>query len=321
MGISDWLQQIMSLSFDTQRIEVDLFQSVAIILGLWLLRWIVVLVVNYETKDVQVRYWWRKMSTYAAVLLGVLLLGPVWIGEMQSAATFLGLLTAGLAIALQGPITDLAGWMFLLIRRPFEVGDRIQIGEHAGDVIDVRIFQFAILEIGNWVDADQSTGRIIDIPNRKVFSEALANYTQGFQYIWNEIPVLITFESNWEKAKALLQEIADRHAGDVAQNVADQVQKASRRFVIKYSKLTPTVYTRVEDSGVLLTIRYLCGVRRRRSSTGEIWEDILRTFAQHADINFAYPTQRFYYNRPEEQPVPGFITNLKQAATEEDTPS
>ncbi len=300
-AVIEWLKTYSGLTFDRHVIETDLFQSILIILILSLVRLTIILIVNHETHAPHIRYWWRKTTTYLTVMLGVLLVGRTWLGGIESIATYLGLVSAGLAIALQGPITDLAAWMFLLIRRPFEVGDRIQIGEHAGDVIDIRIFQFAILEIGNWVHADQSTGRIIDIPNRKIFSEALANYTQGFEYIWNEIPVTITFESNWEKAKSILQEIADRHAEDTAETAARQVQRASRRFVIKYSKFTPIVYTKVETYGVSRTIRYLSAARRRRSTEQDIWEDIMHTLAQQPDINFAYPTQRFYYNQAEGQ--------------------
>jgi small-conductance mechanosensitive channel len=175
------------------------------------------------------------------------------------------------------------------------VGDRIQVGEHAGDVVDLRIFQFTILEIHNWVAADQSTGRVMHIPNGKVFSEVVANYSGGFEYIWNEVAVRITFESDWEGAKVILQEIADRHAESAGQTAAEQLQQAVPRFMIVYSTFTPTVYTRVETSGVLLTIRYLCRPRRRRSTEHAIWEDILSGFAQHPEIEFAYPTQRFYH--------------------------
>jgi small-conductance mechanosensitive channel len=225
----------------------------------------------------------------------------------------LGLVSAGLAIALQGPITNLAGWVFILWRRPFEVGDRVQIGEHIGDVIDVRIFQFTLLELGNWVVADQSTGRILHIPNGKVFSEALANYTKGFEYIWHEIPVVVTFESNWEKAKTILQEIADRHAAHLSEDAAERVRQAARRFMIMYAKLTPIVYTRVEASGVLLTVRYLSEPRRRRSSEHAIWEDILRAFAEHSDIEFAYPTQRFFHRSLEEQKQPIPVAIMKES--------
>ena len=191
-------------------------------------------------------------------------------------------------------ISDIAGWAFILIRRPFTLGDRIQIGDTAGDVIDVRVFQFTILEIGNWVDADQSTGRIIHIPNGKIFNESLANFSKGFQYIWNEIPVLITFESNWEKAKEILTKIILRHTEHLTKKAERKVKQASRKFMIHYAVLTPNVYTCIKASGVQLSIRYLCEPRRRRNSTHAIWEDILKEFAQCSDIDFAYPTQRFY---------------------------
>ena len=106
----------------------------------------------------------------------------------------------------------------------------------------------------------------------------------------------MTFESNWEKAKEILQGIADRNAAQLSQSAADRIRQAARRFMIMYAKLTPTVYTSVEDSGVLLTIRYMCDPRKRRSSEQAIWEDILRAFAEQSDIEFAYPTQRFYYH-------------------------
>jgi len=135
---------------------------------------------------------------------------------------------------------------------------------------------------------------VIRIPNGKIFTEMVANYSTGFQYIWNEIPVLITFESNWEKAKEILRGIADRNAEHLTDTAARRVREASARVMIFYTTLTPTVYTTVKDSGVLLTIRYLCAPRERRGTDQAIWEDILREFARHEDIDLAYPTQRFY---------------------------
>jgi hypothetical protein len=74
------------------------------------------------------------------------------------------------------------------------------------------------------------------------------------------------------------------------------VREASKRYMIFYSKLTPAVYTTVRDCGVLLTLRYLIEPRKRRGSEQAVWEEILRAFAQRQDIDFAYPTQRFYNN-------------------------
>ena len=171
-----------------------------------------------------------------------------------------------------------------------------------GDVIDLRIFQFTLMEIGNWVDADQSTGRVIKIPNGKVFTEMLANYSKGFQYIWNEIPVLITFESNWKRAKKILAEIAKKHAEHLTEKAAQHVREASARMMVFYTTLTPTVYTSVRDCGVLLTIRYLCKPRERRATEQAVWEDILTCFAECDDIDFAYPTVRRYNNPLEGKP-------------------
>jgi small-conductance mechanosensitive channel len=296
----EWLQTTLSPELQTK-----LLTSLIIAFVLGLLRLLSVQLVDRRSKDVRIRYQWRKTSTYLAVTLGVLLIGRTWLAGMQSLFTFLGLVSAGLAVALRDPLINLAGWAFILWRRPFEVGDRIQVGEHAGDVIDLRIFQFTLLEIGNWVAADQSTGRVIHVPNGKVFSDALANYSKGFDYLWNEIPVLVTFESNWDKAKSILQEIGNRHASHLSQTAEERIRQAARRFMIMYASLTPTVYTQVQASGVLLTIRYLCEPRNRRASAHAIWEDILRAFAEHPDIDFAYPTQRFY-DRWIENPREGY---------------
>jgi len=206
----------------------------------------------------------------------------------------LGLASAGLAIAMHDTIANIAGWVFILSRKPFKVGDRIQIGDSAGDVIDIRFFQFSIVEIGNWVDADQSTGRIIHLPNSKILREPLANYQTGFNYIWNEIPVLITFESDWKKAKEILGEIAHDNAEHLSKGAQSQIRKAAERYLIFYDKLTPIVYTSVKDSGVMLTIRYLINPRQRRTTEQQIWEAVLEAFAEKKNIELAYPTTRFY---------------------------
>lgn len=295
-AVGEWLRQTLGLGHEAQ---VKLFVSVAIIAILWLLRAGLLWVVRRRTDSVRLQYQWKKISAYLVAPLGILLIARVWVGGFEHMATYLGLLSAGVAIALRDPLVNLAAWAFILWRRPFQVGDRIQIGDSAGDVIDLRIFQFTLLEIGNWVHADQSTGRVIHIPNGLVFSQPLANYTREFDFIWNELPVLVTFESNWQKAKSILQEIVDQYSLSFSSQATEQVKRAARRFMIVYSKLTPIVYTSVADSGVLLTLRYLCHPRQRRSTAQQIWEEILRRFAACNDIDFAYPTQRFYDNLSE----------------------
>lgn len=172
-----WLQRTLGLS---PEIQGKFLLSLLTVIILLLLRRLILRIVFQRFEDVRVRYRWRKTSAYIAFVFAVLILGRVWFEGFQSIATFLGLLSAGVAIALKDVLVNLVGWIFIMWRRPFEVGDRIQIGDQAGDVIDIRIFQFTLMEIGNWVDADQSTGRVIHIPNGKVFTDHRQITTKGF---------------------------------------------------------------------------------------------------------------------------------------------
>lgn len=280
-------------------------QSVLLLLVILALRTIALRILRSRTDDIRLQHRWRKAITYTSVLLGVFLVGRLWYAGIANLATFLGLLSAGLAIALRDPVVNLAGWVFILWSRPFVVGDRIQIGTHTGDVIDQRLFQITLLEVGNWVHADQSTGRLVHIPNGLVFRDPLANYTRGMQFIWDELEVRITFESNWKRAKELLTGIVEQHGRETVEEAERQMINVSRQYLIFYSTLTPAVYTAVREHGVVLTVRYLCHPRRRRGMGQAIWEDILTAFGQADDIEFGYPTVRYYDHAAEGGSVDG----------------
>lgn len=295
--ITEFLQTSLGISPENQS---NILYSIIILVVLGAIRFAILKIVWRSTEDPKMRYKWKRTMSFAIGLLTVILIGSVWIKAIGQFGTFLGLFTAGLAIALKDMLTNIAGWVFILARKPFNLGDRVQIGDHAGDVIDLRLFQFTLLEIGNWVDADQSTGRIIHIPNGKVFTRTQSNYSSGFRFIWNEIGILLTFESEWIKAKELMHKIVSEHAKELSADAEKRIIEASKKYMIFYQYLTPIVYTSVKDSGIMLTMRYVCDPRKRRITEHEIWEDVLKAFAKHEDIEFAYPTQRFY-KRPEEK--------------------
>ncbi len=288
----DWLQNRVGLS---PEVQTHLLVTIVVIAGLWILERLVLAVVYRRVTDPWTRYRWRKTITYLTLTIGVLVIGREWLEGFKSLATFLGLVSAGIAIALKDPLTNLAGWAFIVWRRPFEVGDRIEIAKHKGDVIDIRLFQFTLNEIGVWVDADQSTGRIVHIPNQQVFTEPVANYDKGFKYIWNEVPVLLTA-------------IAFKHAEHLTAEAERDLLAASQQFLINYKKLTPIVYTNSSASGILLTIRYLIEPRRRRGTVSAIWDDILTEFGNAKDIDLAYHTVRSFSN-----PIEGKIVGMPEA--------
>jgi len=290
---------IQNIPYINSSFMIKLIESIALIIVIWLFKILIVKLINKNVTDVKTQYHWRKLIKSTILLIIIIFVGRIWFRGAQSLVTYFGLLSAGIAIALKDVITNLAGWLYIISRRPFNVGDRVQIGEFAGDVIDQSFFEFTLLEIGNWVHADQSTGRLIHIPNGKIFSQDLANYDKGFKYLWNEIEVVVTFESDWQKAKKILLDIANNKGENISKRMENQIKRAAKKYMIYYKELTPIVYTSVVEHGVKLTIRHLCETRKRRGYDEAIWEDILLEFANHKNIELAYPTTRFYKNKEE----------------------
>jgi len=278
----------------TPESQIKVVKSLLVVLFFLLVRSVLMRVLLRNVTDVRQRYSWSRGVTSTIAVLILIFLGVIWFAGLERIATFAGILGAGLAVALHDTIANIAGFLFIMIRRPFEVGDRIEIEGVAGDVIDIRVFQFSLLEIGNWVDADQSTGRILQVPNGKVLRAVTASFNKGFDYIWHEIPVLITFESDWKKAKGILEAIVDDDSFVAAEEVERQVRRAASRYLIYSGKVTPIVYTTVRDSGVLLTVRYMTKPKTRRGTEQRLWEQILEQFAENDDIELAYPTVRYY---------------------------
>jgi small-conductance mechanosensitive channel len=285
----DRLEEITGLD---AALRDKLLLSLLILAFFYLLASIARRVINDQVEDVAIAHHRRRIVTYLSWGVILLCVARVWFKGVGSIVTVLGIASAGLVIALQDVFANLMGWLFILWRRPFVVGDRIEIAGSAGDVIDIRLFQTHLVEIRNWVHADQSTGRILMVPNARFYREPLANFSRGFDYIWTELAVLITFESNWRKAKQLLADLAQRHCEDLSEDVRERVKDAAKQYPIRFSNVKPRVYTSVKEAGILLTLRYLDRPRRRRDTEEILWEGVLDAFAACDDLDFAYPTVR-----------------------------
>ncbi len=301
LALEDWWDVDQGWSIDVLH---NLTKSLLLVVSFLLLRRFLVEPASRLFKHPRRRYHVRKAGNAVLSVVTLFSIAVIWISTKDADwFQFISIASAGLAIALKDPLLNVFGWMYITVREPFDVKDRVEIyfGEHRvkGDVIDIRLSMFSLLEVGNWVDAEQSTGRILHIPNGAVFNHVIANYTQGFKHIWNELPITVTFESNWEKAHNVLTRIVGEQTKDSVKAAQKQVHDASTRYMVYYTRFTPIVWVKVEDIGVTLTLRYLCDTRRRRSSEHALWSSVLKEFAKHDDIDFAYPTMRFYDNRGE----------------------
>jgi len=280
----------------------DLLWTVGVLVAFFGLRAALGSLARRSLKESRSRYAVRKTINATLTLVLLVSLALVWTDVGGGLATYFAILSAGIAVSLADPLANAAAWLFIVTRQPFRLGDRIEINGQRGDIVDISVFQFSMVEIGNWVDADQSTGRLVHVPNSWVFKHGTFNYTLGFEFIWDEIPVTVTFESNWRQAKEILTEIIGR-VGDVSQEqAAGELTETAEHYAVQYTYLTPIVWTAVVDVGVTLTMRYVCRPRRRRATAAQIWEEVLDAFAERDDIDFAYPTTRFYDNRAEGKP-------------------
>jgi small-conductance mechanosensitive channel len=133
---------------------------------------------------------------------------------------------------------------------------------------------------------------MIRIPNSDIFNKPLANYSKGFNYNWFEIPVVVTYESDWRKTKQLLSELISNYCKSYEDQLNRELKSARQNFPINYTYTTPTIYTSSLDHGICLTIRYLVSTRKIRESSHELWESILELSEIHDDIDLAYPTIR-----------------------------
>lgn len=272
--------------------SITFVQFLTFAVAIYLLGILIIRIINRQAWDLGKRHSARKITLYTTVLTILVFVVLFWLEGVRSVGVVISIIGAGLVVALQDVILCFAGWLLINFKRPFTVGDRIEIGKVKGDVIDVRMFQTALLELGNWVDAEQSTGRVVHIPNSNVFKERVFNYTKGFEFIWNEIKVTVTFESNWQKAKEIVLRHANPEIDKLAAKVQESIKRMAQQYMIHYEIFTPIVYVNIVDYGVELTLRYLTDVRQRRSTKDRISQAILEDFDKEKDVKFAYPTYR-----------------------------
>jgi small-conductance mechanosensitive channel len=223
------------------------------------------------------------------ILLLIIGLIVIWSPDLGSIWTLITVIGAGMAIALREVLLAFAGWLRVTLLSEFHHGDRIEVNGVRGDVVDVRVMRTTLMEIGGWVDNDQSTGRIVHVPNAWMIEYPVYNYTGTFRFIWNEIPITVTFRSDWQAAREIMLKYASESAEIIEQQARSEIRAMSREYLIHYSILTPFVYVRIRENGVQLTLRYLCEAQKRRGSEHALNMMILQDFREHSGIEFAYP--------------------------------
>lgn len=244
----------------------------------------------------RLRFWSRQgiaIATSIILVLGVL---SIWFDNPTRLATALGLVTAGLAFALQQVVTAIAGYVVILRGELFTVGDRITMGGVRGDVIGLGFTTTHIFEMGQppaeqdespttWVRSRQPTGRVVGISNARIFDEPITNYSREFSYIWEEISVPIDYDADRDRVETILLAAAKKWTGEFVDDAAVAIRRFSSRYAIRNQSVEPKVYIRITDNWLEFTVRFVAPIHGVRELKNELTRDILQEFdAQGIDF-------------------------------------
>ena len=243
--------------------------------------------INDEAQMLTLSVLVRKI-TYTAATVVIL---SIVFGFGGNFATIIGILGAGVAFASQEVIGSFAGYLNIITGNIFRIGDRIRISNVVGDVLDISLLRTTVMEIGEWVKADQYTGRVVSLANRVVFSDPVFNYTQHTRYLWDEIMIPVTYETNWSRAVEIIltkgQELTSPFHAAARAEFEEMIKKYPPLHEVP---VEPSVYVMMTDNWIELTLRYIVEVRNRRTVKGQIHSELLKCFNEEPGIRVASVT-------------------------------
>jgi len=246
------------------------------------------------------RFWtWQITSllTAAVITLGVI---SIWFDRPESLTTAVGLVTAGLAFALQKVITSFAAYFIILRGRSFTVGDRIMLGAVRGEVMAIGFMQTTIMEMGQsppeqpdapatWVKSRQFTGRIVTVTNDNIFEQPVYNFTREYPYLWEELTVPIAYRDDYHRVEQILLEVAERHTVKISEMSQEALERMRQQYTNLAAETKPQVYLRLTDNWVELTVRFISEVNGTRGLKDAMSRDILKKLGE-AGIGIASTT-------------------------------
>lgn len=204
----------------------------------------------------------KRVSRLIVWLVIAFFVLTIFFQNWYTAVVSFGLISLILGFALQTPITSFIGWIYILVREPYRVGDRIKIGQATGDVIDVDYLDTTLWEFGgDYLSTEHPSGRIIKFPNSIVLSSPVYNYTWPlFPYIWNEIKFQIAYNSDLEFVAATMKEVAELEVGEEMMKQVEVFREILAHTPVNQLEVQerPVVLFRVSDNTWLEAIvRYL----------------------------------------------------------------
>lgn len=275
--ISQYLET--NIGFNSENVELIIF-TILIFAFFAFLKAIVRLVYSKADVSDKKKYFRNRVMKIVLTILSFISVIILWGHKISGIVTAITFLSTGVAIAVREIIFDFFAGIYIGWKRPFELEDRIEIDEIKGDVINIKALGFEVLEVGGRIDAEQSTGRIVHIPNSFIFTKSLKNYTKAFKYIWDELTINISLDSDIEETKNILYDIMENNEilKETPKKMEDAVSDIIFDYRIYYNYLDPIIYTKIVNSHVELSLRYIVHPKKARIVQDEIYLKVLEEY-------------------------------------------
>lgn len=275
---------------DYSGVLTKVLYSIIILLIMYIANIFIENILKTEVLERRQRYMLRKAITTILTILVLGALMAVWLQETTTLVVAYGLLSAGVAIALQDVLKNVAGGIIIFLSSPFKAGDRIQVDNDFGDVLDIKLFYTSLMETREWVDGDQYTGRINQIPNSFVLNKTIKNYTKDFSFIWDELNIMVTYDTNLKKAQEIALKIAHEFADPFRLSATNELNNLGGKYLITPIDVDEQIFTKITDNWVDLRLRYVVDPRKRRLIKRSLYEKILEAYNHEKDIKIASAT-------------------------------
>lgn len=278
------------VTIDYWNVLLKLVTSVVVALTVWIAYRVIARVLKQRIKDATHMHTLRMLVRNAFLFSGSVIILLIWLGIGSNFTVAMGILGAGIAFASQEVIGSFAGYLNIVSGGIYRIGDRVCIGNVVGDVMDISILRTTVMEIGEWVKADQYTGRIVTVANRVVFSDPVYNYTQHWGYLWDEIMIPVTYDSNWKRAAEIMLEHGQQYTSELHADAEAKLNKMIGRYPLQQTQVEPTIYLAMTDNWIEITLRYIVDARKRRNIKGQLHQELLQHFQAEKEVTVASMT-------------------------------
>lgn len=280
------------LKIDNRDLLQDLLLYFYIVLFIFLLYNVTNYLINkiYPSKETSVIYNRSRAIRYIFSFIGIICVVPVIYNRINYLPTILAFTGAGLVISLKDITLNFIGWFLIHNNNGFSLGDRIEIDGVKGDVVNIGIMKFTLLEVNKDDFSDQSTNRLVHIPNHFTIIKKILVSSEKMEFIWDEVNILLTFDSDFEIAETICNNILKDIIGinDHKKEIEDNFRGLSENYWLKIGITTPIVYTNIQKDGILLSLRFLTRVIEKRDLRSKISKRILKEFKITPGIEILY---------------------------------